>query len=41
MTGTLGEVQDGGATIRGRWESRQPDQADWATDFDLSHVRLG
>jgi hypothetical protein len=35
------EVQDGGAAIRGRWETRQPDEPDWEHDFDLSYVRLG
>jgi hypothetical protein len=34
-----GEVQDGGAVIRGRWETRHPDRADWQPDFDLTYVR--
>lgn len=35
------EVQDGGAAIRGRWESRPPGEAEWQPDFELSYVRVG
>ncbi len=35
----LGRVEDGGRTIRGRWEGRAPDASEWAHDFDLTYVR--
>ena len=36
-----GRLDDSGATIRGRWESRPLGAAAWETDFDLTYVRAG
>src|SRR6476469_7300618 len=34
-----GRLEDGGATIRGRWESRPLGAAEWEPDFDLTYLK--
>ena len=33
-------LEDGGSTIRGRWETREPGEGGWDPDFELTYRRL-
>jgi hypothetical protein len=37
----VGELDDDGVTIKGRWETRPPDGSTWEHDFDLTYIRVG